>query len=472
MKYWQYLIPVIALILMSLPTMYPQPVLQTDGIAYYGFAKTWSETGSFEADVPEYYRFASVQESKVGHYTPFVTVTLGILLKMGGDVLWLNGIYCGLLFAMAAWFIYLLSNYLKINPLLVLPLALLNIRPYFTAWVGSLTAFAGFAFSIPAVYYAIKFFDSNDWQDGFWALAFLLLTGLSYIQFVLYTLTLFVILFIARLMKNMEITWPKVRAKTFKIKWKSGWLVVVGAAITAVIIKVFMFAASGRKGYITDYVNYLMQNGVGYPRIWELPVLTDNAIVVALAIGGLAYAIYKQRWYLVALAAGTLGCLLSGPLLGLSNAWIFTYVLRFYTLNAVFLALLAGYLIQRLWKYKLTKIVFGVAVAAQLVMFIAFASMVQPAITAEEMHVSNLLQSTNKPITFVENVDFGNNFAEPAWIMAFAQPQAFEVVFEVPDYLPAGLVLVEDKTVLTKDELKLLSFRKVVYEGEKVLLVE
>ena len=56
--------------------------------------------------------------------------------------------------------------------------------------------------------------------------------------------------------------------------------------------------------------------------------------------------------------------------------------------------------------------------------------------------------------------------------MAFAQPQAFEVVFEVPDYLPAGLVLVEDKTVLTKDELKLLSFRKVVYEGEKVLLVE
>lgn len=447
--------------------VYDAPILQTDGIAYYGFAKVFSETNSLNSVVPSYFRFASVQESVVSDYPPFVTVVLGFLLKFGNDVFWLNGAFAGIFFAMAAYFIFLFAEYLRINPYVVVLVAMFNVRLFYTAWVGSIPAFVGFCFSIPALYFFVRFMDKKQVKDAVFALLFLLLVGLSYLQFVAYVFVLFVLLYIAKSMFSVKIYWPQFKAKVVSADYSGFWVLLVSLFVVAGIIKFFMFAASGRVGYVQDYMNYLLQNGVGYPHLWELPLITDNVFIVILAAASFIYCIYSQRWYLVALGVAVLGVLLSGSLLGLSSAWIYTYVLRFFTLNAVFLALLAGALLSRCWQFKWARNFFYVALLLQILMFVIFASIVGPAISREEMGIIPLIKQ--KSLLFVEDVNFGNSFSEPAWMIALSRPEKFEVVFDLPKKFPDGLILVDN---YPRFDTKGLDSRKTLFKGKDIWLVE
>ncbi len=469
--------------------IFSYPAVQTDGATHYVNAKIFAETGSLGSEIPKY-NWIGIAERKLSEYPPLTTITLGFLIKIfGNDLIWINGLYAAIFLVIGNFFIYLFTRELtgkKGIALLVTLFSTLNVRAYYTLFSGILPAFTSFCLSFPAMYFALKYFNNKKTKDLLMSILFNGLVWFTYIQQGIFLLILEIALFLGVLFsKKIRIEFPKIKIKFKEFKaedYKTFFYLIIPAfAIALFVVVKYMFAAKARAGIITELLYSLLSATSGYQRIWENMLIMDEPIMVLFAFAGIIYLIYKQYWKSLMLIAAGLIILFVNALIP-EGLWIKIYLLRFYLIFFVIMAVSASII---LYEFSSNKKIRKTVVAIILVSLLlqaaklgVFYKKMAPAINDEEYASSMFLkQHKESSILYIQNEDVSSSFRDFKWIVVYAQTNNYDYasanyrdMLKPPEMGKYDYVYVYNKNFLKQEENEAFASQNVAFEGKSVII--
>ncbi len=458
--------------------VYRLPVVQTDGATHYTYAKLYVEQG-IDAKNPEYNKWGSGEE-KVSDYPPFTTLVFGNLLRLfGNDVFWING-GLGLIFIIIAavslyFFVRDLSD--SKTALIALMLFALNLRIYYTLFVGIYPALISACLSIPALYFAYRFFSSGR-RSAVNLLAAIITTGLVILTYPVmgaYLLVLeFFLWFGLKFREKIELKFPKIELRVKKSSLSDMKRLL---AVMIPIAVIFLFALTSftikenRSAWFSDFGSEMFRQCPGYPCVWKHFEIMEGPLVLLFAALGMLYLLYKNRWDMFFLLLGGLAIVMLSAVMVSGIVYL---IYRFYTLFSILLLMPAAVFIHKIISVKELKrvgifllVIMLVLQAAVLAYFLVH---VQPAISESEIKAADVLyQHRSSNILYLVKEKDPGSFKAFKWVLLYAKsehyitPVQLDPSVNVTSY---DYVFVNDKSKLTENEAQILSgLTKIFDEG-------
>ncbi len=488
---WLILILILGFVLAAYPSFkYNLPIVQTDGASYYSYAKIYSETGDLNAANPEWNKIDAL-ETKLSDYPPFFTITMGYAIKFfGNDVFWLNGFYLAIFFALANIFTYLLALELTKNfkeskkiALLAVLLSVLSARAYYHIFTGQYTLFVSICFAIPAIYFTVKYLYERKTKYFIGMAAFVLLAGLTYMQQLLYVVVIqFFILLGFMADSRLKLVVPKISARFKFMKQDSKDLLKIMAPTLLVFCVIFFVygilpGSSGRNSFVQDWILSMMKPVGGFQSVWQKFFITDGPIFFTMALIGMVYLLYNQKWKILAPVLGGALIVISGSLFFVNDPMAKMLVFKFYYIFTMLIAIPAAVLFVKLLSNENTKKLFAfilaLSIIIQLLMLGFFFMQVSPAISEEEYAASKMLLSDNKaPVAYIYDRSYESGFKSFKWDVVYARSENYDIFKNVPDKISEyKYVYVVDREKLTQNEIDSLRGYNPLINGRKALLL-
>ncbi len=479
---------VIILVINAVLALYPAfvfnaPVTQTDGATYYALARTYAE-GGISAENPAYNKPGSL-EQHVSDYPPFAVVTFGLLLKyVGHDVFWINGAYTAVFFLLSTFFVYLLFFELTKDrnvALLGSLFSALNFRAYFSHLTGHYPYFVSFCLIAPSLYFTLKYFRTgrNSYLCG--ALALTVLTYLTYTPIAAFLTLLEIGLVIGISAKEkVQLKLPKIEAVWKEKKdlfGKSSLFLLPMLILAAVLTKLYLFAASGRQGFLSSIIAALLKMGDGYPKAWGYFLVVDGPFIVTLAAIGLLYLLWKQEWDIISLFVAASVIVAVNLFVIPVGVFARYFVYRFYPFFFILLALPASVMIVNGLKNKHTRFLFSLILIFTLLFQVGelgfLYGKLEPAITQDEMQVAQFLaKDPSIPITYVKNYKGDSSFRDFKWLLVYSKLNNFVLEQEMPETITTRYILIQDYSALDPAAKQKIANYKPVFSSGTVVIKE
>ncbi len=459
--------------------MFNLPVVQTDGATHYVYAKTFMEAGTLDVENPPYNQIGSIENS-LSEYPPFSIYVFSALLSLfGNDVFLINGGLGVIFFIIASTFVYLILKELTGDDRIAtigLVLSILNLRAYFTLFTGVYPAFIAFALTLPALYFALKFFkDSRIFTINLaLVLVFTVLTVLTYTVQGLFLIFLEIMLWIG--VKFDEKV--KIKFHTRFILRKFGMkelkklllLLIPLIAIFLVVMSsvVITDGTSERITWIDDWFSSLMSSCASYPCVWTNFLITDGPIFMLLATLGFIYLILKNKWTELSLVGGGLLIVLSGSMF-VDSTGILVFIYRFYTTFFVLMSIPVSIFVYRVaMNRKFRQVGVILIVLLFLIQFVKlgyFYSQITPAITQDEFDAAARLSEYNaSSILFVSNENEINTFKSFKWVVVYTTAQDYTVQTGLYDFDGYDYIYVQNTESLSREELVSMDGKEVIFD--------
>ena len=473
----------LTLIAITIISLYPaiafrQPVVQTDGATHYTYAKLYVEKG-LNAENPPYNKYGSGEE-KVSDYPPFTAIFFGTILKIfGNDVFWING-GLGLIFMLIAsvslyFFVKELFKSREIALISIMFFAL-NLRVYYTLFVGIYPALIATCLSIPALYFSYKLFSSE--KNNIINLS-LIIAATAAVIFTYPVMGFYLIILVSflwlgiKINEKIEIKFPKI---SIKIKESGLKEIKKILAIMIPIIIIFLFALSlftineRRISWISEFRSEMFKSCPGYPCVWKYFPIMDGPLLVIFAILGFAYLFYKNKWNIIFLLLGGLAIVLLGSMV---MSGIVYLIYRFYVLFSILLTIPASFFIYRLISIKEIRkigiLLLFITIFIQAAILGYFYVHVQPSISETEVRAANVLyQYRNSDILYLVKEKEPGSFRSFKWILIYAKSEHYETPssFNEVNISDFQYIFINEKSKLTEQEKNILSnFSKIFDEG-------
>ncbi len=485
---WAISIIALGFVLAIFPSLvYDLPVVQTDGASYYSYAKVFSETGDLNAKNPEWNKLDAL-ETKISDYPPLFTVSMGFLLKFTGqDVFWLNGAYLAIFFVLANIFIYLLALELtkeykesKKIALLALLFSVINVRAYYHIFTGQYPLFVSICFAIPAIYFTVKYLYERETKHFIWMIAFIILAGLTYMQQLLYIATIqFFILLGLMAKKNLKLNFPKISGNLkLSNQYTSDFLKVL--IPTTIIFSVIFFiygimpGTSGRDSFVQGWISSMMVPVGGFQAVWQKFFITDGPIFFTMALAGILFLLYNQKWKILAPVFGGIFIVISGMIFFVNDPMAKMLVFKFYFLFAVLMSIPASIMFVRLLSNENTKKLFTLILVLCIIIQIAilsiFCKQVSPAITYENYAAAKFLAADNKPsVAYIYDRGKEAGFSSFKWTVVYARSSNYTITKSLPEYLEGyTYIYIVDKNDMSASERAIISGYSKVFNSNKV----
>ncbi|MFQ5620560.1 MAG: glycosyltransferase family 39 protein [Candidatus Nanoarchaeia archaeon] len=447
-----WVITLLVFILAAWPAfVYDVPVAQTDGASYYVYADTLNKEG-WGADNPRY-NWPGSEERSINEYPPFSIMSMAFLLWFFDPVILINGLYGAIFAVIGVVFLWLFVKDLVNENAATIAAVLFgfSVRAYYTLTVGSFPSFTAYCLTWPALYFAYRAFTKGGWE-WLWAVIATGLVSLTYPVQALYVLFLQSLLWVGLWFEgSIEVKFPEPKVKLkeldiFGLRKLIGYGVVSGALLGLVLIW-FVFTGHARSSWIAEWVNGLVgQTCITYPCIWKYFFVIDGPLLVVLALAGILYALYENKWGMFGLGLGSLAIVLADFLLVHGDMVIVQFLYRYYTTFFVILAVFAAYVLERLIRVKpLKKAAWALVIvlfAIQAVKVVFFFGMVGPAMLPEDMHAAEFIKDLDGNIVYLNNVAEKGTFRAFKWVHVFAEHNDYaywiadgEVLTTAKDYI-------------------------------------
>lgn len=485
---WLILILFLGFVLASYPSFrYDLPVVQTDGASYYSYAKIYSETNDLNAANPEWNRIDAL-ETKLSDYPPFFTVTMGYTLKIfGNDVFWLNGFYLAIFFVLANIFIYLLALELTKEhkesrkiALLVVLFSVLNVRAYYHIFTGQYTLFVSSCFAIPAIYFTVKYLYERKTKYFAGMLVFVVLAGLTYMQQLLYIAVIQVFILLGLMAKErLKLNFPKMSANIKLSRRDMKDLVKIVAPTLVLFGIIFLIygilpGTSGRNSFIGGWIASMMAPVGGFQSVWQKFFITDGPIFFTMALIGILFLLYNQKWKILAPVFGGAFIVIAGMIFFVNDPMAKMLIFKFYFIFFMLMAIPAAIMFMKFIFNENTRKLFAVILALSLIIQIGtlgfFFRQISPALSEEEYIASKILLSDNKaPVAYIYDRSYESGFKSFKWDVVYAKSESYDVLKSIPDNIGKyKYIYIVDKDKLTQKEADLVKDHKLIMNGQKV----
>ncbi len=480
-KQWAGVIIVLNLLLLLYPALrFTLPVSQFDGGYYYTIAQTWAAQG-FGARLPSHAQSAI---ERVSDYPVLVPLLLRLFLWLPMAFV-VNGGVIAFIVLLGNWYFFLLARKLhgERAGLVALVLAALSVRVYYQLWAGIWPYLVGASLGWGALWHFTQYVDGREsvWKTALFSVGVFLTNAFPGLFFLL-------------LMKGY---WMGRGKKTGPDAISFGplpdargrkalmWLFALFALLTAPFALV-----KSKAGWFGEYASALLAGTPqGYPPVWRYVFLMDNALVVLAAVVGLYLLLRSRQHKSASLTLTGVAIVLLSYIAVPRGIWFGHFFLNFYSTLSYLLALPAGALLAA-WAWPAGKATGRAAgrgkplrnpdgiryltltVLVSLLMVSAFASMVLPAVTAEERDAALKMREVPGRTFYYQNID-QHGFRSTNWVYVYAGADDYsygnDLAVDLSDY---HNVFVFDKNALSPADAELLAgFRfKVAWEGEHVQL--
>lgn len=274
------LLMIAAFLLSSWPSfVFKLPITQTDGVFHYVSAKTYAETGTLNADIPKY-GLSSALETNINQQPPFVVLSLGMLLKyFGNDFFFINGFYCSIFFVIAILFIYLFTKDMfgKNVALLSSSFSILNIRAYYTSFVGLYPAFVSFCLSFPSIYFTYLYIKNKRINYFVLGIFFNALVCLTYIQQAFFVIIIELFMLFGFLLHNrfkfklnfkLDLHRPSNKYEHHKRKINTAIYYLLLMIMFLFVIFNYVFTVKAREYFINQLITAWFNPYYGYQAVW------------------------------------------------------------------------------------------------------------------------------------------------------------------------------------------------------------
>lgn len=477
---------IVILLINAVLALYPAirfdlPVTQTDGATYYTFSRLFVENG-INSENPTYNQIGAL-EKRISEYPPLVIVVFGSLIKyFGNDLFWVNGGYGAIFFLIATVFVYLLFKELNGNYWIGLFGALFsifNVRAYYTLFAGQTPFFTAVCLTFPALFFTLKYFRENKIYHLVTAIIISALTYLSYTPQAFFLTILQIGLAVGFCLKQkLKLDLPKI-----KIVWlykdlnkKMLYFFVPLFILAGILTKIYLFATSGRQGFVQQILSGLMTSGYGYQAVWGYILIMDNPIIVTLAIAGLFYLLYKQEWEILALVLAGLSIVLIN-IFAIPDVFAKYFFYRFYVTFFVLILIPTSIIFVNGLKNRHTRVFFVVLLILSLLIQIAgigfFYSKIGPAISADERDAALFLaQNPSASVLYVNNVPEEGLFRASKWIFVYARSENFDTSDKIPEKINQKYIFIADYSKLSVGETEKTDLLKTVFSSGNVVIKE
>ena len=460
----QYLVflLLVGLIIFNIPLVFDTPVGQTDQAHFYSLAKAIREEGCIDCLAPAYANFDLGEIVSIADYPALFTSFFAVLSGFFNDILLLNGLFMSIFYVLFLIYTYKFTKLLmKDNTLslLVTVFMAFNLRFFYMAIVGIWPFLISACLAMPSLYYFLLYVTNNRRNYAFWCVIFTILSIHAHQMMSIFLLILMIMLYLGySVEQRMFLQFPRISLKTVKKKCRLKPLLVIFIPITVFfLLNAFLFTLTeGRVSWLSGWIEHLLEDRQGIIMAWYYLFLFDGPLVFIFGLLGGVYFFFTNKWKMFFLWLGGVGLVLL-PLLMLGQTKIASYPQKFYVF--FFFILVLGFLcmINELRWRKLFWVIIVISLLIQIGKVLFFLSMVQPAITPEELALAQSLQPDDH-ILYVNKWTTGGTFKEFKWMPVFAGSRNFDIIREgyYNESLYDVVVILEDGGFKVKRSIPLL----------------
>lgn len=468
---------VIASIALAPAIAYKLPIVQTDGATHYTYAKLYVESG-LDAKNPEYNKWGSGEE-KVSDYPPFTTIVFGNILRFfGNDVFWING-GLGLIFiiiAAVSLYFFVKDVFNSSIALIALLFFALNLRIYYTLFVGIYPALIAACLSIPALYFSYKFFSSEKRQVLSFVMTFIItaLVIFTYPVMGAYLIILELFLWLGiKAREKLQVNFPKIdiKVKRSSLRELKPLLIIIPIALLFLLALKSFTINESRVTWLSEFTGEMFKQCSGYPCVWKYFVIMDSPLIVLFAALGFLYLLYKNKWDIIFLLIGALAIVMLGSIVTTGIVYL---IYRFYVLFSILLAIPAAVFIYKIISMrelrKIGILLLVIMLAMQAAILGYFYAHIQPSISQSEISAAQILyQHKDSNILYLVKEKDPGSFKSFKWVLLYAKSEHYVTPIQLDSSINLSMydyVFVNDESKLTQQENSMLSgLNKIFDEG-------
>ncbi|EKD63235.1 MAG: hypothetical protein ACD_51C00315G0006 [uncultured bacterium] len=454
----------------------PLPVTQTDGLTYFETSKQLADTGDFFAELQDFIPAKGDEATHINEFLPAPIVYMAGFIKIFGERIVINGGALGILLVLANFYLYLLVKKLTGSRNIALITTLfnaINFRLYFLLFGGNWANVCAMAFSIPAIYYYLEYLEKNKKSSLILVSCSLILVAGSHTVQFLFTICLMIGLWIGiKVLKNARIKLPEIKFDLGVLGEKtiSTIIYTILISVVAFMATFIPFVLAGTRTYwVSEWIDYLKFYDK-VPQFWHYGIITDGPVLIILGFAGFIYAFYKQNWKILGLAIPSFIIVNLTNFLVPDEIWLSLFVYRYQAFHFIILTILTAYLAFEMMKSvpKLKKICFAiltVGVLWQAALLGLLVAEIEPAITQDELASAQYLNDLGADFWLVNNISGASSFRSYEWILAYGDGNKENVSTSITEELfDHDYLMIQDGTVLSQDEIKMLEGIDSVFE--------
>lgn len=488
----------VSLVILNLPNLlFDLPVGQTDQAHFFSLSKAVSLGYGLNDQVPNWINLPEIE--KVKDY-PFILTSLFSFMSLFiNEIKLLNGIFLSPFFILFLIYSFLLTKKLTKNTQLSIIVTLFmsfNLRVYYFAIAGVWPFLIATFITLPSIFYFIKFIeliDSNKIKKVtyfFLALICNFLVIHSHQMMGAFLIFMECMLLVGYyLNKKIQINWPKINLSFIEKEEEKkdhkkliNNLILIMSILTIFLINALCFTlTSGRKGWLTSWMDYMLSPFHGFQLAWKYFLIFDGPLITILGVIGILVIIYYNEFKKLGLIVSGIIIILL-PFLVLGDGKMATYCYKYYLFFYYLLALSFTNLIFKIRGIikegdynkkiknmsKLFMIILIISLTIQVSKVLIFMNMVEPAITYDEFEASQFLKIQNdSSILYINNVNEESSFKCFKWIYVFSESENFKEI-EVVDYNLMNnydLILILDKNKVN------LTNQTILFEQKDIIIL-
>jgi len=275
-----------------------------------------------------------------------------------------------------------------------------------------------------------------------------------------------------KVLKNARIKLPEIKFDLGVLGEKtiSTIIYTILISVVAFMATFIPFVLAGTRTYwVSEWIDYLKFYDK-VPQFWHYGIITDGPVLIILGFAGFIYAFYKQNWKILGLAIPSFIIVNLTNFLVPDEIWLSLFVYRYQAFHFIILTILTAYLAFEMMKSvpKLKKICFAiltVGVLWQAALLGLLVAEIEPAITQDELASAQYLNDLGADFWLVNNISGASSFRSYEWILAYGDGNKENVSTSITEELfDHDYLMIQDGTVLSQDEIKMLEGIDSVFE--------